>query len=163
MNLTATTVHTPLGPFTLLGDEDGVHAAGFHATVEELRVRLPLARRTTPVEAGDHPAAKAVTAYFDGDTAALDAVPVALSSNSPFQREAWAALRRIPAGETLTYTELAAEAGRPEAVRAAGSACGRNPVALIVPCHRVVRTDGGLGGYAWGLEVKRDLLAHERA
>ncbi|MFL6073117.1 MAG: methylated-DNA--[protein]-cysteine S-methyltransferase [Mycobacteriales bacterium] len=162
MTLTATTVDTPLGPFTLLGDDDGVHAAGFHASVEELRARLPLARHDAPVEAGDHPAAKAVAAYFDGDTTALDTVPVA-AEGSPFQREAWAALRRIPAGETLTYTELAAEAGRPEAVRAAGSACGRNPVALIVPCHRVVRTDGGLGGYAWGLDVKRELLAHERA
>jgi methylated-DNA-[protein]-cysteine S-methyltransferase len=162
VTLTHTTVDTPLGPFSLLGDDDGVHAAGFHAGVEELRARLPLARRDTPVEPGDHPAAKAVTAYFDGDTAALDTVAVA-AEGSPFQREAWAALRRIPAGETLTYTELATEAGRPEAIRAAGSACGRNPVALIVPCHRVVRTDGGLGGYAWGLDVKRQLLAHERA
>src|SRR5690606_41781722 len=74
---------------------------------------------------------------------------------------AWAALRRIPPGRTLPYTRLATAAGRPAAVRAAGMACARNPVSLIVPCHRVVRADGALGGYRWGVEVKRWLLNFE--
>jgi AraC family transcriptional regulator of adaptative response/methylated-DNA-[protein]-cysteine methyltransferase len=79
-----------------------------------------------------------------------------------FQRRVWQALRAIPRGETRTYTQIAREIGAPAAVRAVGSACGANPVALVVPCHRAVRTDGGLGGYAWGLKRKKELLALER-
>ena len=72
-----------------------------------------------------------------------------------FQRKVWEELRRIPRGETRTYREIARAIGAPRAVRAVGSACGANPVALVVPCHRAVRTDGGLGGYAWGLRARR--------
>jgi AraC family transcriptional regulator, regulatory protein of adaptative response / methylated-DNA-[protein]-cysteine methyltransferase len=79
-----------------------------------------------------------------------------------FQASVWKALREIPAGETRTYAQVAASLGRPTAVRAVAGACGANPVALVVPCHRVVRTDGGLGGYRWGLEVKAALLEAER-
>ena len=79
-----------------------------------------------------------------------------------FQRKVWDELRRIPRGETRTYTEIARAIGAPGAVRAVGSACGANPVALVVPCHRAVRTDGGLGGYAWGLPRKKKLLALEK-
>jgi len=79
-----------------------------------------------------------------------------------FQRRVWETLRRIPRGETRTYQDIARAIGAPRAVRAVGSACGANPVALAVPCHRAVRTDGGLGGYAWGLQRKRKLLALEK-
>jgi len=79
-----------------------------------------------------------------------------------FQRRVWDELRRIPRGETRTYQEIARAIGAPAAVRAVGSACGANPVALVVPCHRAVRTDGGLGGYAWGLKRKKKLLALEK-
>jgi AraC family transcriptional regulator of adaptative response/methylated-DNA-[protein]-cysteine methyltransferase len=79
-----------------------------------------------------------------------------------FQRRVWEELRRIPRGETRTYQDIARAVGAPAAVRAVGSACGANPVALVVPCHRAVRTDGGLGGYAWGLARKRRLLALEQ-
>jgi AraC family transcriptional regulator of adaptative response/methylated-DNA-[protein]-cysteine methyltransferase len=79
-----------------------------------------------------------------------------------FQRRVWETLRRIPRGETRTYQDIARTIGAPRAVRAVGSACGANPVALAVPCHRAVRTDGGLGGYAWGLQRKRKLLALEK-
>jgi len=79
-----------------------------------------------------------------------------------FQRRVWDELRRIPRGETRTYKEIARAVGAPAAVRAVGSACGANPVALVVPCHRAVRTDGGLGGYAWGLKRKKKLLALEK-
>jgi methylated-DNA-[protein]-cysteine S-methyltransferase len=71
-------------------------------------------------------------------------------------------MREVPPGETITYTELAARAGSPTAVRAAGQACARNVIAPIVPCHRILRSDGTFGGYAYGLHVKRWLLAHER-
>ena len=78
-----------------------------------------------------------------------------------FLEHAWDVLRTVPAGAPVTYTEYAAKSGRPAAVRAAASACARNAAALFVPCHRVLRTDGTLGGFRWGLEVKRRLLAHE--
>ena len=80
-----------------------------------------------------------------------------------FQEKVWQALRQIPSGETRSYGELAAAAGHPRAVRAAGSANGANPVAVLIPCHRVIRADGSLGGYAWGEGIKRELLRRERA
>jgi methylated-DNA-[protein]-cysteine S-methyltransferase len=104
----------------------------------------------------------AVARYSAGEVTALESVPVRQPGGTFFQA-AWAAMRQIPPGRTLSYTELAAEAGRPLAVRAAGSACARNLLAPFVPCHRVLRSDGTLGGYAYGLDVKRALLAHERA
>lgn len=88
-------------------------------------------------------------------------IPVDIHGTA-FQARVWAALRRIPAGETRSYSELAAEIGAPTAVRAVASACARNPVALVIPCHRVIRGDGSMGGYRWGLEVKAQLLRSER-
>ena len=78
-----------------------------------------------------------------------------------FQERVWAELRKIPPGETRSYAEIAAAAGKPKAVRATGSANGANNVAVLIPCHRVVRSDGSLGGYAYGLDIKRELLARE--
>src|SRR5207342_3389453 len=101
-------------------------------------------------------------AYVAGDLAALDAVPVR-QPGGPFLQEAWRVMRQIPAGTTWTYAELAAKAGRPSAVRAAGGACAHNLVAPFVPCHRVLRTGGSLGGYYYGLDVKQWLLTHEGA
>ena len=84
-------------------------------------------------------------------------------SGTEFQRAVWAALREIPAGETASYAEIAARIGRPRAVRAVGAACGANALALVIPCHRVVRSDGGLSGFLWGVERKRRLLIMEGA
>jgi AraC family transcriptional regulator of adaptative response/methylated-DNA-[protein]-cysteine methyltransferase len=78
-----------------------------------------------------------------------------------FQQRVWAELRKIPPGETRSYAEIAAAAGKPKAVRAAGTANGANNVAVLIPCHRVIRSDGSLGGYAYGLDIKRELLARE--
>ena len=91
----------------------------------------------------------------------LAKVPVDIRG-TVFQRKVWDELRRIPRGETRTYAEIARAIGAPRAVRAVGSACGANPVAVVIPCHRAVRTDGGLGGYAWGLPRKKKLLALEK-
>ena len=88
---------------------------------------------------------------------------VAHARATAFQRRVWQALRAIPPGETRTYAEVARVIGRPGAARAVGAACARNPLALVIPCHRVVRGDGGLGGYAWGVGRKRRLLQRERA
>jgi len=101
-----------------------------------------------------------ILAFIDGE-ASLARLPLDIRG-TVFQRRVWDELRRIPRGETRTYREIARAIGAPEAVRAVGSACGANPVALVVPCHRAVRTDGGLGGYAWGLRRKKKLLALEK-
>ena len=98
--------------------------------------------------------------YFAGDCRALDAVAVELNG-TPFQRKVWDALRTIPAGSTLSYADLARRIGEPRAVRAVGAANGANPVAVIVPCHRVIGTNGTLTGYGGGLDRKQWLLAHE--
>lgn len=104
---------------------------------------------------------KAILACLEGN-ASLVKLPLDIRG-TVFQRKVWDELRRIPAGETRTYKQIARAVGAPDAVRAVGSACGANPVALLVPCHRAVRTDGGLGGYAWGLSRKKKLLECERS
>lgn len=104
----------------------------------------------------------ALRAYTNGDLTAIDSIAVA-QQETPFRGEVWRALRRVPAGDAVTYTTLAALTGRPAAVRAAASGCATNLVALIVPCHRIVRADGGLGGYLFGTAVKHRLLTHEGA
>jgi AraC family transcriptional regulator, regulatory protein of adaptative response / methylated-DNA-[protein]-cysteine methyltransferase len=101
-----------------------------------------------------------ILGFIDGETN-LAKLPLDIRG-TVFQRRVWDELRRIPRGETRTYREIARAIGAPDAVRAVGSACGANPVALVVPCHRAVRTDGGLGGYAWGLARKKRLLALEK-
>ena len=101
-----------------------------------------------------------VLGFLSGD-ATLVKLPLDIRG-TVFQQRVWAALRRIPRGQTRTYRDIAIAIGKPAAVRAVGSACGANPVALVIPCHRAVRTDGGMGGYAWGLERKVKLLGIER-
>jgi len=105
---------------------------------------------------------EAIRAYLSGHLSAIDAIPVE-TGGTPFQRDVWAALRRIPAGRTVTYSELAREIGRPAAIRAVGAANGKNPLAIVVPCHRVIGKSASLTGYAGGLWRKRWLLAHESA
>ncbi|MGH3978159.1 MAG: methylated-DNA--[protein]-cysteine S-methyltransferase [Pseudonocardiaceae bacterium] len=157
------TVDTPVGPFTVVVDGDGaVLASGWTAQPGELLgLVAPDLRPAQPrprAELGEVTAA--VTSYHRGDLGAIDTVPVRQRSGA-FLEHAWQVLRAVPAGAPVSYTELAAKAGRPAAVRAAASACARNPTALFVPCHRVLRSDGSLGGFRWGLAVKRWLLAHE--
>lgn len=110
--------------------------------------------------AGTGSVTAALHAYAAGEHRALDSIRVKQAA-TPFRGEVWRALREVPPGASVTYTELATLAGRPTAVRAAASACANNLIALIVPCHRIVRTDGGLGGYLFGTELKRQLLEHE--
>ncbi len=107
-------------------------------------------------------AGRALKLYFGGDVHALDALPVD-TAGTPFEETVWARLRTIRAGETRSYGALAREIGQPSAARAVGTANGRNPVSLVIPCHRVIAADGTLGGYGGGLERKRWLLVHEGA
>lgn len=159
MTATIQTVETPDGAFTILADEGGrVLASGWTADPAAILGRA----RTAPsdVRAGETDAAAAVVAYYDGDLAAIDDVAVA-QHGTAMQLAGWAALRRIAPGRPLSYSAFAAELGSPRAVRAAASICARNAPALFVPCHRVLRGDGSLGGFAWGEPVKRSLLDRE--
>ena len=107
------------------------------------------------------PAAQKLLAYFDGDLDAIDGLPTA-TNGTAFQCGVWSALRRIPVGRTISYGTLAVQIGKPRAVRAVGLANGANPIAIVVPCHRVIGADASLTGYGGGLHRKRWLLAHER-
>ena len=105
---------------------------------------------------------RALNAYFNGELDALTQIETA-TGGTDFQRQVWGALRRIPVGHTVSYSSLAASIGRADAVRAVGLANGANPIAIVVPCHRVIGADGSLTGFGGGLDRKRWLLAHERA
>jgi methylated-DNA-[protein]-cysteine S-methyltransferase len=161
--LETTTVDTPVGPLAVVVADGVVVAAGF-STVDDQLGRLAEQVRARGAVARPRlgPVTEAVEAYLAGDLGALDRVTVD-QPGGPFLQEAWRVMRQIPPGATLTYAELAAKAGRPRAVRAAGSACARNLVAPFVPCHRILRTGGSLGGYYYGVAVKEWLLAHEGA
>jgi len=154
---------SPVGPLLLVGER--TPAGGTVLT----GCYLPGQRRGPAVDPSwsEDPAAfAAIGASIDAELAGArppGAVPVAFRGGTPFQQRVWEELRSIPRGETLTYGELAARIGRPGAARAVGSAVARNPVAIVVPCHRVVGADGSLTGYAGGLERKRTLLAIEGA
>lgn len=181
------TIDTPDGPFTLMTDDSGaVLAAGWGdsalsnsrwgnltggtSAAEPANARLvthaPAAsgqalEALVAAEAAEAAeAVEAVEAYYAGDLEAPLRVPVR-TNGTELQEAGWRALREIPAGEPLTYASFAAALGRPSAVRAAASICARNPAGLFVPCHRVLRGDGSLGGFAWGLETKRALLNRE--
>ena len=155
------TIPTPAGRLTVITDGAVVVAAGF-AAAPQLSGRLAAATAARGLrERGDLGAVTAaVHHYLAGDLSALDAVAVR-QDGGEFAQQAWAAMRRIPPGRTLTYAELATAAGSPAAARAAGNACAANLVAPFVPCHRVLPAAGGVGGYAYGAAVKRWLLDHE--
>jgi methylated-DNA-[protein]-cysteine S-methyltransferase len=161
----STTIDTPVGPFTIVGRGKAVLASGFTTSEAELTALIP--RKTLdagPTDDGGtelQPAIDAAQAYFDGDLSAIDTVEVEQHGAGAFLDHAWDVLRTVPAGDIVTYRQFAERAGRPAAIRAAASACGRNAAALFVPCHRIVRTDGTLGGYRYGLDIKRWLRAHE--
>lgn len=165
MNAKLSTMDTPIGPFTAIVDADGaVLGSGWTANAQALLDVIAPSLRPSDVDTVRDlgPVTKAVLRYHEGDLTAIDDIVVRQRSGE-FLTHAWDVLRQVPAGGPVTYTEFAALAGRANAVRAAASACARNAVALFVPCHRVVRTDGSLGGFRWGLDVKRWLLDHEAA
>ena len=156
---------TPTGRMLLLTDEQGlVHALDWedhHDRTQRLLGRYYRHVTLTLREAGKESAAKrALLAYFSGRLDAIERLRVA-TSGSEFQNQVWTALRQIPTGNTLSYGALAKKIGRPAAVRAVGLANGSNPIAIIVPCHRVIGANASLTGYAGGLERKRWLLQHE--
>jgi len=151
-------VASPLGPLTLAATEQGLAGAWFDGQAHHPG---PI---DAPVDAAQRHivrAARAFDAYWRDRGAAVDLDLDA--EGTDFQREVWRALRTIAPGRTTTYGEIAQRIGRPLAVRAVGAAVGRNPISILVPCHRVVGRDGSLTGYAGGLPRKQALLAHEAA
>jgi methylated-DNA-[protein]-cysteine S-methyltransferase len=156
--LVTTVVDSPLGPLRLYADEAGLCGLYFDGH----RPAPPAGHAAAdPDVAAFGPFMAQLAAYFADSSQGFD---VTLSlRGTEFQQAVWAALRSIPPGHTETYGEVARRIGRPSAVRAVGSAIGRNPVSIVVPCHRVVGSGGSLTGYAGGTERKAWLLGHERA
>ncbi|HTN55958.1 MAG TPA: methylated-DNA--[protein]-cysteine S-methyltransferase [Microbacterium sp.] len=157
------TIDTADGALTILTDrEQRVLASGWSDDHSAVIARVHPSLRPDEIVEASTDAAAAALAYYDGDLSAIDAVAVR-QHGTGLQRAGWEALRRIAPGRPLSYSEFAVELGNPRAVRVAASICARNAPALFVPCHRVLRSDGSLGGFAWGLEVKRSLLDREAA
>lgn len=153
---------SPFGPALVMGTDKGICGLGFAAeagaeeTFEDLRGRWPSARFAEDAERLRPWVERAFGQSDDGDA------PLYLIG-APFQIKVWEALLSIPSGHVTTYSEIAQSVGNPRAVRAVGTAVGRNPISWLIPCHRALRKSGGLGGYHWGLPVKRAMLAYESA
>jgi methylated-DNA-[protein]-cysteine S-methyltransferase len=164
-SLTLDRIESPIGPVLIATDEAGaLRALDFHNDETGLRrllkrqygeIAIAVGRSATPVRT-------AFERYFAGDIRALEGVPVR-TVGTGFQRKVWAALQTIPAGETRSYGQIAAQIGEPAAVRAVGLANGANPIGMVIPCHRVIGADGSLTGFGGGLDRKRWLLRHEGA
>ena len=164
MTTQTTTITTPDGPFTVVERDRAVLASGWTAEISELTGQIHPTLRAEPIRSVSDLAfiTDPVSAYYDGDLAAIESVPVHQLSG-PFRNHAWDVLRSVAPGRPVTYSEYARLAGRPAAIRAAAGACAFNAAALFVPCHRVIRTDGSLGGFRWGVAIKTSLLAREKA
>jgi len=154
-----TTITSPLGPMLLAASARGLAGLWFDAQ----------RHHPAPFDAPEDPdhrwlrlAASQLEAYWQDAVGTTFDLPLDLHGGTPFQQAVWQALLTVPAGRTVTYGHIANLVARPQAVRAVGAAVGRNPVGIIVPCHRIVGSDGSLTGYAGGLDRKRDLLARER-
>lgn len=155
-------VHTPIDPLTLAARNGRLCLLHFGA--KEIPIRTTL-QRWYPGETIEHRpdpagAATALAKYFSGKLDALDRIQVEMNG-TPFQQRVWNALRSIPAGRTASYADIAGMIGSPAAVRAVGAANGANPVAVVVPCHRIIGSNGSLTGYGGGLKRKEWLLRHE--
>lgn len=166
LHLTLERIPTPIGELLVVADADGrlraVDWEDYADRMHRLLRRYCGARFKLETASGLSGRAAAFRSYFAGDLTALDRLAVE-TGGTAFQRVVWRALRSISVGRTMSYAALARAIGRPAAVRAVGLANGANPVGIVVPCHRVIGSDGTLTGYGGGLERKRWLLAHEGA
>ena len=164
MQLLVDHLRSELGDLTLVAEGESLCALDFEDDAGEVEARLRKRYPQAQLEPAADPGGltSRIAAYLAGDLGAIE--PIAVSTGgTEFQRRVWRALRAIPPGTTLSYGALPRRLGQPSACRAVGLANGRNPVAIVVPCHRVIGADGTLTGYGGGLHRKRWLLAHERA
>ena len=158
------TTRTPIGPMLVAATKRGICSIRIGGSEREMRSGLAREFPAAKLRHDEHALGRwvrAIVEHLEGTLPRLD-LPVDARATA-FQWRVWEELRAIPYGETRSYEEVARLVGRPKAARAVGRACATNPVAIVIPCHRVVRTDGSLGGYAWGLGVKQALLDRERA
>jgi methylated-DNA-[protein]-cysteine S-methyltransferase len=156
---------TPIGDLLIIADQEGnLRATGWEEYKEEIHDLLQLQYHESAL--GLEPArnpnglTNAISRYFAGELKAIDTLAVQ-TRGTPFQRAVWNSLRTIPCGTAISYSKLAEQIGRPSAVRAVGLANGSNPIPIVIPCHRVIGSDGSLTGYGGGLDRKRWLLEHE--
>ena len=154
---------TPLGLLEVIVDQETLVAAGF-ASLNLLKKKLSEEDRAREIRASKSLTwlTECIVDYFDGNVSAFNQLKVR-QPGSGFSQSAWKAMRKIPAGKVISYATLAQRAGSPAAVRAAGTACGRNAIAPIIPCHRIIRSDGSFGNYGYGIDKKLWLLRHEGA
>ena len=158
---------TPIGEMFIVADHGGsLCAAGWteHEAQIQRFLKLHFGENGFQMEPSRNPngLSDAIALYFSGELKAIDSLPVQ-AAGTPFQQQVWQALRGIPCGATVSYGQLARQIGRPNAVRAVGLTNGSNPVPIVVPCHRVIGSDGSLTGYGGGIDRKRWLLEHERS
>ena len=163
MTLLLTTLATPLGSLNLIADEHILLGANL-STLKALKESLSAEDSMREIKSVSQIAVitDLINDYFDGDISAINAIQVR-QPGAHFSQAAWKAMKKVKAGSVISYGELAERAGSPAAVRAAGSACAKNAIVLVVPCHRIVKTGGALGNYAYGLLKKEWLLRHEGA
>jgi len=161
--LQASSLNTPVGTLYLISDEQILLAAGFKS-LNDLIKRLSEVDSLQQVKDVKKIAkiSDLINDYFDGDLMAINSIEVR-QPGAKFSQNVWKSLRKIPVGKTWSYAELAKKSGSPDAVRAAGTACGNNLIAPIIPCHRVVKSGGALGNYGYGVKIKEWLLRHEGA
>ena len=161
--LARSSISTPIGTLNLISNDQILIASGFtdfaslHDLLDDDEREMEFKKATKVPAITD-----LINDYFDGDLRALDGISVRQPGES-FSQAAWKAMRKVAPGKTISYADLAKKSGSADAIRAAGSACARNLIAVIVPCHRIVRTGGALGNYAYGLKAKEWLLRHEGA
>ena len=162
--LMLSSISTPIGDFHMIIEpnyKDGVVCVSGFGEPEDVQARLPEDRIDRRLEPADnHPYAKLVRNYFWGNMHAMDAIPHQ-QEGSQFYTKVWQTLENTQPGNVVSYRELAQSAGDPKAARAAGTACAKNKLVLLVPCHRAVKSDGEIGNYIYGTDMKRFLLQHE--
>lgn len=154
---------TPIGSLYLIANGETLLGAGFRSYNDLLkRINLNIPKNGIKEVKNIPKISNLISNYFDGDLMAINLIRTE-QAGSEFSQAIWKALRKIPSGKTWSYSELARSARRPNAVRAAGTACGKNLIAPIVPCHRVIKSDGEIGNYGYGSKIKFWLLRHEGA
>lgn len=157
-------IETPIGPLVLLAREGILLLLEFEDATSRIEREMTARFGHTDHQPAENPfgLASRIRAYFSGELSAIDGIETD-GGGTEFQRRVWAELKRIPTSVTISYAELARRLGDVKATRAVGLANGRNPIAIVVPCHRVIGADGSLTGYGGGVDRKRWLLVHEGA
>lgn len=157
------TVSTPDDQFhIIIDDNDIARASGFGSTIDLIKRLDSSLDSSTVTQIKNHPYQNHVSDYYSGDGTALDKIPHS-QIGTEFQNRVWHAMSAIPCGQTLSYKRLADISGNPTAIRAAGTICGLNKLILLVPCHRILKSDGSIGNYLYGPAIKQSLLRHEGA